>query len=78
MGLVEYQFQSLSEIAVKFEGLQCGRQCAEVIEYYVVRGRTLDEVYREMVCAGEMVVKLFEKKQRKDDTKDGVSKANSK
>jgi hypothetical protein len=62
MGLVQYQFESLSEIAVKFEGLQCGRQCAEAIEYYVVRGKSLDGMYREMVCAGEMVLKLFERK----------------
>lgn len=62
MGLVEYQFESLSELAVTFEGLQCGKECASVTEYYVIRGKSLDVLYKEMVCAGEDVMRLFERK----------------
>ncbi len=41
-------------------------------DYYLVRGKTLDSVYKEMVCAGEAVVKLFEKKQGKQDKKSTI------
>lgn len=52
MGLISYQFEDLKTITLKFKGLECGRECGELVQYYLVRGKSLQKLYNELVCAG--------------------------
>jgi hypothetical protein len=51
-GVIGYQFESLKQVKLNFTGLECGKDCQQLIEYYLVRSKSLPKIYNELVCAG--------------------------
>lgn len=51
-GIIGYQFESLKQVKLNFTGLECGKNCHSLTEYYLVRSKSFSKIYNELVCAG--------------------------